>query len=663
MPNNETNWTTVSGKTKTKSASSSTKPSGIPVMPKAEVKTIKLSDSAFSSMKDRIVGENNENQQGEVKTQKPVASSIEKNPSVKMTKPNKPSSNTLTLKQALQNINVDKLKQLYKSSKDNTSLWVEKVCYWFIEQFKDVTSGLNDPTFSKEANQDYPLNTLPTSVKDYLNEIFDIQSKLKAITLCRNGILNPNADIQSIVGYQVLLQYFLRNLDERPDDSFLDEVDELSTLLKRYPSDKVLRLLWAYSQVLYEHPGLALDIWFCLMFPFIENRTYNQLIVENLTQIATRNSKNKRFLESDEIFPIESYIKLLDFVDQPNPALTRDMRTILSKNATILCDLFLNNTKNLSQHSNEYFKVLFPVIHADKQRSSKSQLLLDRMIVACFTNKSIIKTWLSYHEKYPQSSLNLLSLLNTNETTIAGLSTSKEFRTIVQQLRTISNEIINNEENDNVEHNEFLRAYTKNNTVVVNNKRQTHSKFKIASILKLFVLLIISFFIYQNWLWLTVAADYLLEDYLKHPTAIIIKDRLSDAYEETRKLCLLSLKYGEEYLRSTMTNIEPYAIKFGQYLQKQWAFLLKYIEGPIYDKSIEIAEQIQQISIIIFTKSVHHLNILFDWASYYTANLAYVTEIYMTRIYEIIYDKWMHFNTTELREKFDQLRMRVIKSV
>ncbi|CAF4581072.1 unnamed protein product, partial [Rotaria sp. Silwood1] len=258
MPNNETNWTTVSGKTKAKPTSSSTKPSGIPVMPKAEVKTIKLSDSAFSSMKERILDENDENQSGEIKTQKPILSN-EKNPSVKITKPNKPSSNTLTLKQALQNMNVDKLKQLYKSSKDNTSLWVEKVCYWFIEQFKDVTSGLNDPIFSKETNQDYPLNTLSTSVKEYLDEIFDMQSKLKAITLCRNNLLNPNADIHSITGYQILLQYFLRNLDERPNDSFLDEIDELSTSLKRYPSDKVLRLFWAYSQVLYEHPGLALD--------------------------------------------------------------------------------------------------------------------------------------------------------------------------------------------------------------------------------------------------------------------------------------------------------------------------------------------------------------------------------------------------------------------
>ena len=89
------------------------------------------------------------------------------------------------------------------------------------------------------------MNTLPTSVRDYLKEIFDAPSKLKAITLCRNGILHQNAgkrkyislvftdfmvfilDNNGIVGYQTLLQYFLRNLDGPLNQSFLDEVDEV----------------------------------------------------------------------------------------------------------------------------------------------------------------------------------------------------------------------------------------------------------------------------------------------------------------------------------------------------------------------------------------------------------------------------------------------------
>ncbi|CAF5205038.1 unnamed protein product, partial [Rotaria magnacalcarata] len=192
------------------------------------------------------------------------------------------------------------------------------------------------------------------------------------------------------------------------------------------------------------------------------------------------------------------------------------------------------------QYSRYYFQVLFLVLHADKQRPSKSQSYLDRMVVACLTDKSIHKIWLSCHEKSPQSSLDLLSLLHTNETTISGLSSSQELRTIVQQLRTISTEIVNNEENDNVEHKKFLRAYSKNDAAVV-NKRKTNSQFKISSVLKLLVLLYISFTIYQNWLWLTVAADYLLEDYMKHPTAVVIKERLSNARTETRKLVLLSL--------------------------------------------------------------------------------------------------------------------------
>ena len=64
--------------------------------------------------------------------------------------------------------------------------------------------------------------------------------------------------------------------------------------------------------------------------------------------------------------------------------------------------------------------------------------------------KSNFFFYLSFHR-------NLLSLLHTNETSISGLSSSKELGTIVQQLRTISNE-----EDDNNEHDEFLRVYAKN---------------------------------------------------------------------------------------------------------------------------------------------------------------------------------------------------------
>lgn len=52
-------------------------------------------------------------------------------------------------------------------------------------------------------------------------------------------------------------------------------------------------------------------------------------------------------------------------------------------------------------------------------------------------------------------------------------------------------------------------------------------------------------------------------------------------------------RYGEDFFRKTMTDIEPYAVQFGQYLQKQWTLLLKYIEGPVYDKTVEMAEQVR----------------------------------------------------------------------
>jgi hypothetical protein len=62
-------------------------------------------------MKDRLADDNDENEAGEVKIQKPVVTT-EKNPSVKVTKPNKPTSNALTLKQALQNVNLKILEKL-----------------------------------------------------------------------------------------------------------------------------------------------------------------------------------------------------------------------------------------------------------------------------------------------------------------------------------------------------------------------------------------------------------------------------------------------------------------------------------------------------------------------------------------------------------------------
>lgn len=107
-----------------------------------------------------------------------------------------------------------------------------------------------------------------------------------------------------------------------------------------------------------------------------------------------------------------------------------------------------------------------------------------------------------------------------------------------------------------------------------------------------------------------------------------------------RYLYIYFFRHGEEYLRTTLVNLEPYAIKLGQYLQKQWNLILKYIEGPAYDKTIEITEQLQKLSIIVLEKSVHYLSILFDWASYYTANLTSLTEIYVKQVYAIFYDKW-----------------------
>jgi len=52
--------------------------------------------------------------------------------------------------------------------------------------------------------------------------------KQKGNFLFFNNFIMFILDINGIVGYQTLLQYFLRNLDERPNDAFLDEVDEVN---------------------------------------------------------------------------------------------------------------------------------------------------------------------------------------------------------------------------------------------------------------------------------------------------------------------------------------------------------------------------------------------------------------------------------------------------
>jgi hypothetical protein len=57
--------------------------------------------------------------------------------------------------------------------------------------------------------------------------VFLIQMLVKQIGIdfLFNNFISLNLDINVIVGYQILLQYLLRNLDEQPNDSFFDDVD------------------------------------------------------------------------------------------------------------------------------------------------------------------------------------------------------------------------------------------------------------------------------------------------------------------------------------------------------------------------------------------------------------------------------------------------------
>ena len=118
-----------------------------------------------------------------------------------------------------------------------------------------------------------------------------------------------------------------------------------------------------------------------------------------------------------------------------------------------------------------------------------------------------------------------------------------------------------------------------------------------------------------------------------------------------------AFRLANDYARLTVQTLEPYAIQSGKYIQKQWNLLLKYIEGPVYDKSVEIAEQvrrtkrdirprfdrsfqIQKLSIVIFKRSAHYLSIFFDHASYYAAHAAHATELYLKQFSATLYDQW-----------------------
>ena len=129
-------------------------------------------------------------------------------------------------------------------------------------------------------------------------------------------------DVNVAGAYQILLQYFFRRIDENDLTILMDDLDhvnfsrrrifvmknilfQLAASLKRYPSDKVLRLLWAFSQIQYSQAAYALKsenfiidrqhfidrfflfkVWFYLMFPLVENRTYNPFVIGSISQLT-----------------------------------------------------------------------------------------------------------------------------------------------------------------------------------------------------------------------------------------------------------------------------------------------------------------------------------------------------------------------------------------
>lgn len=75
--------------------------------------------------------------------------------------------------------------------------------------------------------------------------------------------------------------------------------------------------------------------------------------------LFSQNAKTKKFLRTTEAFPIESYIKLLDYVDRPNPALSKEMRTSLTKSATILSVRNIFFQKKTKKKFLKFLSILF----------------------------------------------------------------------------------------------------------------------------------------------------------------------------------------------------------------------------------------------------------------------------------------------------------------
>ncbi|CAF0783617.1 unnamed protein product [Didymodactylos carnosus] len=642
MPNES--WQTVG-----KSKKITTPSKSVTNIPKAEVKNIKLSDSAFSSMRQR------ETEDGE--KDESTVTNIEQSKSTSVVKPStlKPSKTptTINLKQALQNIDVSVLENEYSSTNDKTSatsVWVEKVIYAFIEQIKDVTT--TDPIFAKEDN-DYPMNALKSPVRDFLSKNFKQQSILKAIKICRESLLNTSSDSSAIVGYQVLLQFFIRHITDQ-SDRILNDVDTVSKMLKKYSSDKIMRLLWCYSQFRYKQPGLALEIWFRLFYPLIENRVYNQFVVDDLAQLTKRNSSYEELLKPDNQFSLKTFLEFMEFIDRPNPAITKQMRCSLGQSCSTIQDLFIKDSKNLSKDGSNYFKILFPLLSDNKQRSAKNQTQIDRMIMACFDDKTVSNTWLSLHKSYPKSTISLLNVIKTNSKQV--LSNPKERHSLIQQLRAISSDAVKLNDGKHTPHDEFLNLYKENDTIT--SRAQGKGKRRFFK-LTLFLMACIS--LYYFWPLITLTLSPYFKDHLhhfQHPVILSMRKQLQTIEIQTKKTLQPYLRKSEEYIRSSVIAAEPYVEMGYNHARKQVDHVWKYLQslqGPASELAIVLADQIRQISFVIYEHCIKYLSILFDMGSRYTEQSVNISKIYVKQLYVILYDQWEHLDTTDLKMKAERL--------
>ena len=271
---------------------------------------------------------------------------------------------------------------------------------------KDVTSGVSDSLFSKETNSGKQ-STDPQRQRSVVFRVSDQCSAIGRAKLSRRDLRQQQSKTEGgdvVSNGDVETEYQWENSDRLPSSAAIpasipwrttercfsrrDWYGKSSKLGKRnehfhsgslvvsglvekipvgFSSSLILvvqsiairttefsvgRSVWPKRKTPFDTRRIV-SVWFRLMFPYVENSSYRQFVIEVLSQltkwvrrerndritsslICRRNLDNKKFFKSNERFNVESYVELLDLIDRAPPSLSKESRSTLSQSATNL---------------------------------------------------------------------------------------------------------------------------------------------------------------------------------------------------------------------------------------------------------------------------------------------------------------------------------------